>query len=198
MQDRSMATSGMCGMAKRAHDRYAGRGVFVDYEPWKSDWKTTAEWIYRWSGYDRREPGSEMKPPTIMVVAYSWGAGWGLRQLAAHLAYRNLKIKVAVVSDAVHHVGWSVFHTVGISQVLAYMPWWRIKRPPSIEEFHWFVQSRNRGCSEMWEDFWNRSTLLYGHPSIQRDAVGRWHKCFKGTGVPLANHSNIGRMPAVS
>lgn len=187
MQTKSLATTGMCGMAKQAYDRYKPHGVFVDYEPWKCDWKSLAEWIYRWSGYDHQNPNGVNKPPTIMVAAYSWGAGWGLCQLAQHLAYRGLGIQVAVASDAVRHIGWTWSHSLYVSQAFAYWPWWHIKKPESIDTLYWYRQSRKRNP---FVDFINGTTLLYGHGWTDR-IDGVLQPCPNGVGVDRTSHTNM-------
>lgn len=187
MQDRALAETGMCGLAHRARDRYPQ--VLVDYEPWKCDWKSTAEWIFRWSRYDVLNCGD--LPPRIMVVAYSWGAGWGLVQLAEHLQDRGLMIDVAVASDAVRHIGWNWSHAVGLSQLLAYFPYWSIEKPGNIDKLHWFRQSRKRNFLA---DYKRGTTWLYGHPWIEfKD--GKPRTCPNGVGLPMFNHSNMDDAP---
>ncbi len=188
MQDRSLAVSGMCGMAHEARDRYKGRGVEVTYEPWKSDWKSFAEWVFRWSRFDRSSPdNSEPVPPTIIVAAYSWGAGWGLLQLASHLAVRGLHINVAIACDGVRHIGWGWSHTLGISQALAYLPFWKLQKPESIDELHWLRQSRRRSLLADWK---NGTTWLYGHEWVDYQ-YGKWETCSNFTPVPDYNHTNM-------
>lgn len=186
MQSRSLAVSGMCGLAHTARDRYP-QHVLVDYEPWKCDWDSTAEWIFRWSKFDSSiDSGSD--PPKIMVVAYSWGAGWGFRQLAQHLGDRGLWIDTAVVSDAVRHVGWQWSHTLGLSQVAAYWPYWSIERPDNVLNFHWFRQSREQ---HVIEDLKRGTTLLYGHQWVEKTKDGRYQTCPNGYGIPYASHTNM-------
>ena len=188
MQDRSLAGYGMCGMAHEARDRYGKLGVLVDYEPWKCDWKSTAEWIYRWSGYDSTRPNGVAEPPRIMIAAYSWGAGWGLTQLVEHLANRSLTVQVAIASDAVRHVGWQWSHFIGLSQVMAYMPWWTIEKPESIAHFEWFVQGRKR---KLFRDWRNDVTWLRGHGWVDErgNEAGIKHV------VPYATHTNMDDAP---
>lgn len=186
MQSRALSVQGMCGMAHDAEHRYRNAGVRVDYEPWKSDWASMAEWIFRWSGYDAYNPNGVEKP-TIMVVAYSWGAGWGLTQLAEHLAVRGLHINVAIASDAVRHIGWQWSHTCGLSQVLAYFPLWSLEKPASIDQFHWFRQKRRR---HLLRDLKNGTTWLYGHPWVE-EKNGKWQSCPNGQGLDDYSHSNM-------
>lgn len=203
MQDRSMSTVGVCGLALTLRNRFDSRFVNVDYNPWKTDWKSTAEWIYRWSGYDQLEPNGSSGPPTIMIVAYSWGAGWGLRQLCEYLADRGLKVQVVVASDAVRHIGWTWSHTLYISQILAYWPWWKIRKPRGIAKpnelrpffgFYWYRQCRKRGIRGAISDLFRRSTLLYGHPWVeeaQTDSGVKTVECPNGVGVEDVNHTNM-------
>lgn len=187
MRNRSLATNQLCLMARQADHKFRDRGVKVDYQPWDACWEAYAEQIYRWSGYGRDGDDGPEKPPNIMVVSYSWGGGWGLRQLATHLAYRTLKIQLAIATDAVRHIGWGFCHHIGLSQLCAYYPGWTIEKPRTIEEFHWFRQSRERNVLS---DFFNGSTVLYGHPWVERYSDG-WRECENGVGIPDANHTNM-------
>lgn len=188
MQDRSLATSGICGLAHELRDEYPQ--VLVDYEPWKCDWNSTAEWIFRWSRFDSRN--AHGTPPRIMAVAYSWGAGWGLIQLAKHLADRGLWIDAAVVSDAVRHIGWQWSHYIGLSQLAAYIPYWSIEKPDNILDLHWFRQNRKRS---LLADFKRGCTWLYGHQWVEQSKSGRLVTCPNGYGVPYANHTNMDDAP---
>lgn len=175
MQNRELAIYGMCGMAKEALQRYQKRGVYVDFEPWNTDWNATAEWIFRWSG------GSQ---PNIMVVSYSWGSGWGFLELAEYLSRRQIFINVAVANDAVRHVGGWWGHYCGLSQVCAYLPFWRLEKPSNVQRFEWFVQGRNRA----WRRDWNRrETWLRGHKWFEENGT----ECPARHLVPLATHRNM-------
>jgi hypothetical protein len=84
--------------------------------------------------------------PRIMLVAYSWGVGFGVTNLLRELRYRDLSVEAAVFSDGVYHLGGPLAHRWGVAQVAAYLtrPWGRpqIAMPDNIVEPHWFVQDR--------------------------------------------------------
>lgn len=145
LQTRGSAKQGVPLIYHRLYDRFAGP-VNLQLETWNSDFTGLAEQIFRLA-----ENGGTQ--PKIMVVAYSWGGGYGCMALAKELYARGLTIDVAVLSDAVFHFGTRVWHNLGVAQAVAYWPWldsWsRFKRPaitvsPAIREVHWWLQKNSR------------------------------------------------------
>ena len=67
----------------------------VDYYTWNSRWRDVAEYYSAISSrYNIR--------PTIVVHAYSWGAGYGAMSLAKCLRRRGLRVKAMVLCDPVY------------------------------------------------------------------------------------------------
>jgi hypothetical protein len=121
-----------------------------------------------------------------MVVPYSWGGGWGLDQFAQYLAFRDFRIQQVVATDMVYHFGGKWGHSLGISQVLAYLPWWKIERPENVDRLDWFIQGRKRDWRRDWR--WSRrSTWLRGHEVV--DSQGRI--AGNRNAVVLATHGNM-------
>lgn len=153
LQNRGDSVQGLPKLWHRLHNQH-GHHACVTFAEWSANWEAMAEWIYRTSrnGSDRQ--------PRILVVAYSWGAGYGAMALARKLAERGVFIDVMVTSDAVFHLGGRLAHLVGLSQLCAYWPWrlveWLLRRfgkqaarpviklPANVREVHWFLQANSR------------------------------------------------------
>lgn len=155
LQRRGQTDQGVPSIAHELYARYGGRAR-VEFEPWNCDWAGIAEWIFRTSYNNGTRP-------RIMLVAYSWGVGYGAVQLLKQLRYRGLKVQAAIFSDGVFHLGGANCHRVGLSQVLAYLPWrwgWQrpiIRLPVGVIDgpTHWFIQDNF--------EIDDRNTWLRGH-----------------------------------
>lgn len=108
----------------RLYKRLSDRGVSVQLQPWKSDWESEAELITRTSS----------PSPSVYVVAYSWGAGWGFSQLAKELRARGIGIKHAWLIDPVYR------HRYLAGQWRALLPWVPIKVPSNVKRVTWWRQ----------------------------------------------------------
>lgn len=110
--------------------------VLVEYFPWNTKWRHLAEQIYQFQPQDDREL-------EVYVYCYSYGGGWGLKQLSKHLADRGIRIKVAVLCDAV----WRGF---GLGKLLSvgasFLPWPKIDLGGRIDEVHWYYQRTSWLC----------------------------------------------------
>lgn len=99
-----------------------------------------------------------------MLVAYSWGVGFGAVSFLRELRRRNLHVEAAIFSDGVYHLGGPFFHRIGCSQVSAYLtrPWGRphIRIPQNISEVHWYTQNRKNF------ELNDRMTWLRGHELV--------------------------------
>jgi hypothetical protein len=158
------AHQGVPALAHALHTRH-GRRCRVEFHPWNSDWSGIAEWIFRTS--------RNGEPPRIMVVAYSWGVGFGAVRLLWELAHRGVSVEAVVFADGVYHLGGVVAHRLRLAQLMAYLPrlipwrwpaWCRpaIKLPRNVTgETHWYVQDNFRWL--------NRMTWLRGHNIVWDD-----------------------------
>lgn len=107
--------------------KYQSAQVQVTVCTWNDDWRGRAELIDAFSDPDA----------LILVAAYSWGAGYGLRKLAKHLRKRGRSIDMAVLCDPVYR------SRVPLFRWLALVRRWRIRLPENIRRAVWFYQ-RNR------------------------------------------------------
>jgi hypothetical protein len=158
LQKKADAVEGIPALWHRLWERFHGRDVCVQMYPWNTNWSDVAEMIFRACDAGRVR---------IMVVAYSWGVGYGALRLLRELAYRGVRVAAAVFSDAVFHLWGRLAHLLGVSQVSAYLtrPWGRpqIALPGNEQELpetHWFVQDRK---NFRWSD---RNTWLRGHEIV--------------------------------
>lgn len=116
LQNRGQADQGIPGLAREFINDYDFKGLaHSELDEWNSDWNTQAESIYR----------NSLGAPNIkiMVIAYSWGCGFGFTQLARYLRDRGLEITWAVLADPVYHWGARWRHTIGLAQMKAYYPY---------------------------------------------------------------------------
>lgn len=84
--------SRMIALWKQAHDVLNHPEIVVALRHWNCDWEAEAEFVYRLSSTRTR----------VVTFAYSYGAGWGVPQLAEHLAGRGVDVTRAILSDPVH------------------------------------------------------------------------------------------------
>jgi len=111
---------------------YSGPSQRVELGAWDNDPEDTADYIYRWSGGD--------SPPQVMLVGYSWGAGYGVVQLAKQLRERNIRVQHAVLCDPVKHsvavwramIPRTIFHHI------------QITIPSNIESVYWLRQYEDK------------------------------------------------------
>lgn len=113
---------------EQLHSMFAAPDTHVALREWDSDWRQFAEHI-RVSSVDS---------PTILVASYSWGAGYGLVNLAKHLKRRSKFISCAVLSDPVY------CHPVWAMRWLAMLDWRPITIPSNVHDVRWFFQRENR------------------------------------------------------
>lgn len=133
LQTAASPGSGCVRLFEDLNARFASRTVRVELEAWKDDPETTAAFVDRLS--------SDLDPPKIVLIGYSWGAGYGCVRLAKALRTRGLQVDAAVLCDPVYH-----------SRVL----WWRallartlfrpvtITIPSNVAEVHWLRQHVDR------------------------------------------------------
>lgn len=92
----------------------------VHFYEWNQDWPAIANLIARSS--------INGTGPRIHVYAFSWGAGYGCRQLARELGDRGLRIRYAVLCDPVYR------SLLFCTRWLAYVPWVPITIPANVDE----------------------------------------------------------------
>lgn len=112
-------------------------------EPWNSDWRGIAEWIWRFRPLDR--------PARVYVYAYSWGGGWGFPQLAKELDERGIEIQHAVLTDPVYRSPRRLLAPLALCPIVPIMV------PANVREVSWFFQRTNR--------------FLRGHEPIAADPL---------------------------
>lgn len=117
LQNRAQSNQGLPTLAHELVWDFNFTGLAqVELDEWNSDWSVQAEWIYRLALPER---------PRVIIVAYSWGAGFGFTNLARQLRDRGVLIEHAILSDPVFHLGPRWFHTLGglfLAQARAYYP----------------------------------------------------------------------------
>lgn len=99
-------------------------GASVQLRPWNCDWRAEAELIRRTS----------TNSPTVVLVGYSWGAGWGVTRLASQLAKRGLGVSRAFLIDPVYR------HPYWLGNWRAFLPWWPIRIPANVAHVTWWRQ----------------------------------------------------------
>ena len=109
------------------HGQLCGVHCSVQLRPWNSDWNAEAEFISRLSD-DR---------PRVVTIGYSWGAGWGVVQLAKQLAKRGLGIKRACLIDPVYR------HQYALGNWRAFIPWVPITIPRNVQRVTWWRQRQS-------------------------------------------------------
>lgn len=113
---------------EQLHSLFAAPDTHVALREWDSDWAQFAEHI-RVSSVDN---------PTIIVSAYSWGAGYGVVQLAKELKRRGRFISCAVLSDPVY------CHPLWFMRWAAMVDWRPVTIPSNVHDVRWFYQRENR------------------------------------------------------
>ncbi len=109
------------------HAAKSSNTTTVQLQPWRSDWKSEAEFISRLS----------VEHPRILVVAYSWGAGYGFIQLADQLARRGIEVAKAWLLDPVYR------HPYLLGQWRAFMPRIPIVVPENVRRVTWWRQDQS-------------------------------------------------------
>lgn len=121
LQTRASANQGIPLLGQEFILDYDSRGLaHVELDEWNSDWKIQAEWVYRLA--------LGGPPPKILVVAYSWGCGFGFCEFAKKLRDRGIEITWAVLVDPVYHWGARWMHSIGLAQAKAYYPYFHCTR----------------------------------------------------------------------
>lgn len=187
------------GLPTRMHEfdtRYRAAGVRVEFEEWYGDWEMQAEWIERLS-YG--------VTPRIMIIAYSWGMGFGAMEFLRALKDRGFECVHLISIDGVYHMGGRMAHRMGASQVKAYYPYSRCTRwmtehnwpmtnrkllpprpkmqiPDNVVDMDWFVQKNSILCGHdlVWEgsgeDCPNRHDVKYRIHSAMDDCPEVWER----------------------
>lgn len=163
LQKEGDADQGVPGMATDFEERFQETGLArVELRKWDADWDDLAEWIFRRCSHRRNV--------RILVIPYSWGGGYGFRELAKSCRRRGIRISGFVASDSVAHFGPAFCHRLSglySAQIAAcWPPPWpeflrtlprlKIKLPDNINRTncHWFVQENSwlRGHDMVWQD----------------------------------------------
>lgn len=201
LQNRGQADQGVPGICKEFIVNYDFKGLaHTELDEWNSDWNSQAEAMYRNSfGADQIK---------IMVVAYSWGCGFGFVQLAKYLRDRGLEITHAVLADPVYHWGPRWMHGIripgtetfiGLSQIKAYYPYFHCTRkliklhllpprpkivvPDNVRHVDFFLQE---------------NSALHGHELKFESTTTTFNKRKDGRAgveVMFRNHSNMDDCP---
>lgn len=119
--------NGTLALAERLR-QYQSEHVQVDICTWADDWKGRAELV----------DALCEKDAIIVAAAYSWGAGYGLRQLAKYLRRKGRNIHSAVLCDPVHRSWTFPFRW------LAFVRLFKLPLPVNILRAHWLYQRNTR------------------------------------------------------
>ena len=133
----------------------------VEIRLWDEDWKQYAALIANSSSEETR----------ILVCAYSWGAGYGFRQLAKHLQSHGKTIETAVLCDPIFR------SRTLLGRWLALVPGLRVKVPRNVGDVYWLYQ---------------RNDYLQGHAPIKAPEAGTY--IHPGIEVD-ASHGSIDESP---
>ncbi len=76
----------------------------VYYRSWNHNWNHFAKFIHY--GNDAFGSDSAPTPATVIIVAYSYGAGWGAMRLARELQALGIDVRDMVLSDPVYRSAW--------------------------------------------------------------------------------------------
>lgn len=136
-----------------------------------------SSWNEGWKGRARLIDSSTSQDATIIVVAYSWGVGYGARMLAKHLRARGRRIQRFFSIDGVYHSRW--------------LPWRAVWGPVS-EYFLGYPVIQfpdNVGQVDMWRQKLNKPS---GHPI--KVGEGGW-VCDHG--LIQRTHENIDEAPEI-
>lgn len=116
-------------MLCRAIRQFDGGEVAIcDPWEWNEDSKANALWLMRNSSY---------LPTRILVVAYSWGAGWGFLNLARELQRLGQDIELAILCDPVFRSPINLLAPLSLTR----FP--RIEVPENVERVVVFRQRKN-------------------------------------------------------
>lgn len=139
--------------------------VLVDLRDWRERWDRYAEFLWR----QRPKDGAL---PSIVICAYSWGAGYGFLKLAGELGKRGLSIDRAVLCDPVYRHGY------WLGQWRALLPNQRIVVPANVRRVDWCYQRRS---------------LPAGHAVVAADP--RLTEVTDGIPLPWVTHSYADESP---
>lgn len=96
---------------------------------WNADWRSLAELIAQTS--------INSLGPKVYVYAYSWGAGYGMVQLAKYLLAPGIEVQSAVLADPVYRSrSWML-------RWLSLTPWGNIRVPQNVRKVYWTRQFEN-------------------------------------------------------
>lgn len=109
-----------------------GQGVYCLYVSWGADFRQVAKRI-------RRMAGGTLGV-VIMLAAFSWGCGRGVKLLARYLGEMGYRIAVAVMVDPIR---WGWVKSLALSRWL--QP--RVPVPENIDRVYWFRQIKSRPAS---------------------------------------------------
>lgn len=130
---------------------------------WNSPWPAVADFI-------RRQVSGDLADATFHVYAYSWGAGWGWRQLALEMAKRGLDIHTSVLADPVYRSdNGPVFWIRSMMNIVA-AP--RIKVPANVHDVWWFYQTMNKPRAHQLVAVDPEKTRI--RPGVQRSKQHQW------------------------
>jgi len=130
----------------RKLQRFSNPETSIQLRLWDENWKDFAAFVHNES-----EPDPNNR---ILVCAYSWGAGYGLRKLAKHLKEHGRSINAAVLCDPVFR------SRTLIGRWLALLPGMPIKIPDNVQDVFWLYQKQDK--------------ILHGHTPTAEDPSRTW------------------------
>lgn len=139
LQSHGSPQAGLVPLWRQLHWLRCRKTTRVELCLWNDNWPARAECVWRSSRLD----GSRIQPE-IIVIAYSWGAGWGLlgrgrwrnHGLARCLDEYGLSVTHAVLSDPVYRSRWLAFRWLALCYPT-------IRVPENVMRITWFRQDRD-------------------------------------------------------
>ena len=122
-------TSGVREIQRRMDYEYASQYGY----PWFEIVLRT--WNHDWEYACRRWHQELVDDALIIVVAHSWGAGWGWRRFCKYMARAGRRVQQSHLMDPVKH--YSIFGSSwNPSNLVALTRWGEMKAPPNTEEVY--------------------------------------------------------------
>lgn len=119
------APNGCQRLWARLHREFSQEGVVILPLVWNADWRGVAELIHQTQNCTK---------PTVIVAAYSWGAGWGFRRLSAELQKREIGIAESVLCDPVYRPRLWLLSWMALIPCL----WFKVLQ--NVRSVAWFYQ----------------------------------------------------------
>lgn len=204
MQNRAVTNLGLPLLAHEFYERYDQTGLArVEFDEWYSDWDAQAEWVRRLS--------FGCVAPKLLVIAYSWGVGFGALRFCRALRDRGLEVEHLITSDGVWHLGGPLCHKFKLSQVMAFYPFFpcfdkalrrmKLHVPDNVKGIDWYIQNNARCCERLrghemvWQDSGetcpNRHPVRYRIHNAMDECPEFWARCIEVADALFVNKEPV-------